>query len=180
MAPIIVNCFDQINPSGNGQYHNTLILSTLDFNTLVFNKITYPCVWSCTTDDDGQWRHITVSFSRKQRVPWSVETYVRVGTDVFILQSRLPAIPNDHLSEDGTFYDVPLKVLRVLASSRTHVRPSPPVRNYLHLGPGATCSEYYWQDTYASHTSIVEYPMVAIADGEDENPMPDHTVVNSE
>ena len=63
-------------------------------------------------DGDGQLRQISVSFSRKQRGAWPVETYVRAGPDIFMLQSRFPSVPCDRPSEDGTFYDVPLKMLR--------------------------------------------------------------------
>ena len=52
MAPVIANYFDQITPAGNGQYHNTLVLSALDVNSVVFNNMTYSCVWSCPIDRD--------------------------------------------------------------------------------------------------------------------------------
>ena len=141
MVPVIANYFDQITLAGNGQYHNTLLLSALDANSVVFNNMTYSCVWSCSIDEDGQWHQITVSFPRKH-VPWPVDTYVRVGPDIFILQSRSPSILCD--------YDVPLKILRVLSSSRSaSSRPTPPgSRNYLHHGPGSTCTEHYWQASY--------------------------------
>ena len=150
MATVITNYFDQITPARNGQFHNTLILSSLDANSVIFNNMVYQCVWSHSIDGDGQWKQITVSFSRKQIVPWPVETYVRVGPGIFMLQSRHPSISCDCPSEDGTFYDVPLKILRVLSSSTsTSSRPTPPgIRNYLHHGPGASCVEYYWQATY--------------------------------
>ena len=159
MATVITNYFDQITPAWNGQYHNTLILSSLDANSIVFNNMTYPCVWSYSIDGDGQWQQITASFSRKQGVAWPVETYVRVGPDIFMLQSRFPSISCDCPSEDGTFYDVPLKILRVLSSSTcTSSRPTPPgMRNYLHHGPGASCVEHYWQATY-------QVPIVASGD----------------
>ena len=149
MASVITNYFDQISPSGSGQYHNKIILSALDANSVVFNNTTYPCVWSYTIDGDGQWQQIVVSFSRKQSIAWPVETYVRVGLDIFILQSRAPAISCDRPADDGTFYSVPLKILRSLLASMATSRPIPPsIRNYLHHGPGASCVEYYWQATY--------------------------------
>ena len=187
MAPVIANYFDQITPAGNGQYHNTLILSALDANSVVFNNMTYSCVWSYSIDEDGQWHQITISFSRKH-VPWPVETYVRVGPDIFILQSRSPSISCDRPSEDGTYYDVPLKILRVLSSSRSaSSRPTPPgSRNYLHHGPGATCTEHYWQASYqAPPTATGELSKEAITgvaarlSNEDENEWQDYSVANS-
>ena len=52
MAPVIANYFDQITPAGNGQYHYTLLLSALDANSVVFNNMTYSCVWSFPIDED--------------------------------------------------------------------------------------------------------------------------------
>ena len=52
MAPVIANYFDQITPAGNGQYHNSLLLSALDANSVVFNNMTYSCLWSCSIDED--------------------------------------------------------------------------------------------------------------------------------
>ena len=52
MAPVIANYFDQITLAGNGQYHNSLLLSALDANSVVFNNMTYSCVWSCSIDED--------------------------------------------------------------------------------------------------------------------------------
>ena len=176
-------------PARNGQYHNTLILSALDANSVVFNNMTYSCVWSYSIDGDGQWRQISVSFSRKQGGVWPVETYVRVGPDIFMLQSRFPSIPCDRPSEDGTFYDVPLKILRVLSSSRcSSTLPTPPgSRNYLHHGPGASSVEYYWQVTYqvlltANEERSMEVIMCAPACSSqvDKNELQDYAVVTSE
>ena len=189
MAPVITNYFDQITPAWRGQYHNTLILLALDANSVVFNNMIYPCAWSYSIDGDGQWRQISVSFSRKQGGVWPVETYVRVGPDIFMLQSRFPSIPCDRPSEDGTFYDVPLKILRVLSSSRcSSTRPTPPgSRNYLHHGPGASCVEHYWQATYqVPLAAIGERSMEAITGAparsskEDGNELRDCAVVTSE
>ena len=151
--------------------------------------MTYPCVFSYSIDGDGQWRQISVSFSRKQGGVWPVETYVRVGSDIFMLQSRFPSIPCDRPSEDGTFYDVPLKILRVLSSSRcSSTRPTPPgSRNYLHHGPGASCVGHYWQATYqVPLTANGERSMEAITGAQarssrvDENELQDYAVVTSE
>ena len=51
MAPVIANYFDQITPAVNGQYHNSLLLSALDANSVVFNNMTYSCVWSYSIDE---------------------------------------------------------------------------------------------------------------------------------
>ena len=188
MAPVIMNYFDQITPAWNGRYHNTLILAALDANSVVFNNMTYSCDWNYSIDGDGQWRQITVSFSRKQHVPWPVETYVRVGPDIYMLQSRSPSISCDRPSEDGTFYDVPLKILRVLSSSRSaSSRLTPPgSRNNLHHGPGATCAEHYWQASYqvprtaTGERSIEALTCVAaLSSNEDENDWQDYAVANS-
>ena len=139
--------------------------------------------WGC------QWLQISVSFSRKQSGVWPVETYVRVGPDIFMLQSRFPSIPCDRPSEDGTFYDVPSKILRVFSSSRcASTRLTPPgSRNYLHHGPGASCVEHYWQATYqvpltANGERFMEAIMGAPARSSqvDENDLQDYAVVNSE
>ena len=114
---VVTNYFDQITPSGNCQYHNTMILSTAAADVVVFNNMSYPCRWRHTIDNDGQWQQITVSFVWHPGDEWPVEHYVRIGYGTFILQSRLPATRCDRPSEDGTFYDVPLKILRVLSLS---------------------------------------------------------------
>ena len=115
---VVTNYFDQITPSGNGRFHNMMVLSKDVANVVVFNNMAYPCGWGHTIDYDGQWQQITVSFVRHPRDEWPVEHYARIGYDTFILQYRRPAIPCHRPSEDGTFYDVPLKILRVLSFSR--------------------------------------------------------------
>ena len=109
-----------------------------------------PAKWEHTLDADGQWQLISDSFVRYPREVWPVERYVRIGYDTFILQSRTPSFPCDRPSEDGTYYDVPLKLLKVLSSSRSfNVDPIPPgPRRYLHHGPGSASVEYYWQVAY--------------------------------
>ena len=103
-----------------------------------------------TIDNDGQWQQITVSFVRHPRDEWPVEHYVRIGYDTFILQYSLPATRCDRPSEDCKFYDVPLKILRVLSLSRcATVAPTPPgPRQYLHLGPSAESVAFYLQIAY--------------------------------
>ena len=154
---VVTNYFDQITPSGNCQFHNTMILSKDAANVVVFNNMAYPCRWGQTADYDGQWQQITVSFVRHQRDEWPVEHYVRIGYDTFILQYRRPATPCHRPSEDGTFYDVPLKILRVLSFSRcAYEDPTPPGPRdyYLQCGHDAATFGHYLQIAYNA-------PMVA-------------------
>ena len=162
---VVTNYFDQITPSGNCQYHNTMILSTAAADVVVFNNMPYRCRWTHTIDNDGQWQQITVSFVRHPRDEWPVEHYVRIGYDTFILQFRLPATRCDRPSEDGTFYDVPLKILRVLSLSRcAAVAPTPPgPRQYLHLGPGAESVAFYLQIAYQVLTVTYEEVPLAVS-----------------
>ena len=160
---VVTNYFDQISPSGNGQFHNTIILSTAATDVVVFNNMSYPCRWRHTIDNDGQWQQITVSFVRHPRDEWPVEHYVCIGYDTFILQYGLPATRCDRPSEDGTFYDIPLKILRVLSLSRcATAAPTPPgPRQYLHLGPGAESVAFYLQIAY--QVPSVTYEEVPLA-----------------
>ena len=146
-------------------------------------------MWSYSIYGDCQWRQISVSFSRKQCGVWPVETYVRVGSDIFMLQSRFPSIPCDRPSEDGTFYDVPLNILRVLSSSRcSSTLPTPPgSRNDLHHGPGAASVEDFLQVTDqvplpANEGRSMEAILCAPACSSqvDENDLRDYAVVTSE
>ena len=40
---VVTNYFDQITPSGNGQFHNVMVLSKDAANVVVFNNIAYTC-----------------------------------------------------------------------------------------------------------------------------------------
>ena len=170
---VVTNYFDQITPSGNGQYHNTMILFTAAADVVVFNNMPYPCRWRHTIDNDGQWQQITVSFV------WPVEHYVRIGYDTFILQFRLPATRCYRPTEDGTFYDVPLKILRVLSLSRcASVAPTPPgPRQYLHLGPGAESVVFYLQIAYQVPTVTYEEVPLAVSMNVQSAPPQDEYVV---
>ena len=78
---------------------------------------------------------------------WST-MFVLATTLLFCSIGFLP--PGATVSEDGTFYDVPLKILRVLSHSRcATVAPTlPGPRQYLHLGPGAESVAFYLQIAY--------------------------------
>ena len=43
---VVINHFHQVSPSGTGQWHNSLILSTAMPESIIFNNITYPCRWT--------------------------------------------------------------------------------------------------------------------------------------
>ena len=120
---VIINYFHQVTPSGSGQYLNAVILSSNMPNRIIFNQKSYGCRWGRTVDRDGQWQQITVSFSRRTRVNWPIEHYVRTGRDMYMLQYRLPSCPRNSASDEGTFRDVPLKILRCLSSSRSVTSP---------------------------------------------------------
>ena len=146
---VVTNYFDQVTPSGSGQYHNSFVLSSTMPNSIIFINKSYNCRWGQTTDQDGQWKEITVSFCRHPMDNWPTEHYVRMGKDAFILQYRSPSNPCHRVSAEGTFYDVPLKILRYLSFSRcASLPPSPPGTReyYVQCGPRG----FYFQKLFAN------------------------------
>ena len=116
---VVTNYFDQVTPSGSGKYRNWLVLSITMPNSVILNNKSYNCRWGQTTDQDGQWQEITVSFCRHPRDKWPTEHYVRIGKDTYILQYRSFSNHCHRAAAEGTFYDVPLKILRCLSFSRS-------------------------------------------------------------
>ena len=90
------------------------MLTTTKPDSFMFNNNIYTCRWTRTLLPDGQWREISFSFNRRHgRSRWSTEHYVRVGKELWILQRRTPSPPQYHYDATcGTFYDVPVKLLR--------------------------------------------------------------------
>ena len=87
----------------------------------MLNNSTYSCRWSRTGGFDLRWREITFSFNRRhfRSGRWATEHYVRVEKELWVLQLRTPSyLQRHHETSCGIFYDVPLKLLRVLSCSR--------------------------------------------------------------
>ena len=109
-------------------------------------------------DRDGQWQPIIVSFSRSPRVKWPVEHYVRTGRDMYMLQYRLPSLPRNNVSDDGSFHEVPVKILRCLSSSRSVLSPVLLTVPYPFAfgGPETSSASHYWQIAYDSTDEPVD------------------------
>ena len=147
---VVTNYFHQVSPFGFGQYRNSSVLSIIMPNNVIFNNISYNCRWGQTIDRDGQWQEITVSFCRRSRGSWPTLHYVRVSKDLYILQYRQPSDTRHRASADGIFYDVPLKILRCLACSRSASSPLPTstLGAYVPGGPETMIYVFYWQPLY--------------------------------
>ena len=126
--PVMGNAFMQISPCYGGQLWNDISFSLLKPHTVHFNGGTFPCQWEYTPDDDGQWRTITSAFSRHRRIPttscpWPVEQYVRVSRDLWILNFQPRGAQevwrwNATGKRQGTYYNTPIKILRLNAGIR--------------------------------------------------------------
>ena len=146
----ITNYFHQVIPSGSGQYLNAVVLSSNMPDRIIFNQKSYGGRWCRTVDRDGRWQQITVSFSRRPSVNWPVEHYVRTGRDMYMLQYRLPSFPRNSVSDDCTFHEVPVKILRCLSSSRSVLSPVMLTVPYPFAfgGPETSSASHYWQIAY--------------------------------
>ena len=153
---VVTNYFHQVSPSGSGHFRNSLVLSTTMPNNVIFNNISYNCRWGQTTDRDGQWQEITLSFCRRSRGSWPTEHYVRVSKDLYILQYRRPSDTRHRASADGIFYDVPLKILRCLTFSRSASSPllTSTLGAYVPGGPETTIYGHYSQLAYEATGDI--------------------------
>ena len=120
MMDVYCNHLVQICPANNGQWHNTITLDIEKPNTLLFNEKTYQSRWTYTMDCDGQWSEISFSFSRHHHQEiWWTEHYIRAGPEIWTLLHR-SQMPQEHhyVSAHGSFYDVPIKLLRLKAFVR--------------------------------------------------------------
>ena len=122
LLPITFTKCHRLDPASSAILWCSPLPTTMP-NNVIFNNISYNCRWGQTTDRDGQWQEITLSFCRHSRGSWPTEHYVRVSKDLYILQYRQPSDTRHRASADGIFYDVPLKILRCLACSRSASSP---------------------------------------------------------
>ena len=120
---VVCNHFNKVCSAGTGQWHNSLVLSTMKPNAILFNNIIYPCKWSRTIGADGQWEEITFFNRRHSRSGvWATEHYVRVRKGLWILQYRTPSDRQQHHETlSSIFYDVPFKLLRVMSCGRSAI-----------------------------------------------------------
>ena len=122
------NAFARISPCHGGQLWNDISFSLLEPHTIHFNGATFPCHWEYTPDDDGQWRTITSYFSRRRRIPtvnclWRIQRFIIVPNNIWILYFHSRSAQevqrwNITGAHQGTFYNTPIKILKLNASTQ--------------------------------------------------------------
>ena len=120
MMDVYCNQLVQICPANYGQWHNTITLDIEKHNILVFNGKTYQSKWTYTMDCDGQWNEISFAFNRHHHGGnWWTEHCTRIGPETWSLLHRSQTPQQHHYGTAyGSFYDVPVKLLRLQAYDR--------------------------------------------------------------
>ena len=152
MMDVYCNQLVQICPANYGQWHNTITLDIEKHNILVFNGKTYQSKWTYTMDCDGQWSEISFAFNRHHHGGnWWTEHYTRIGPETWSLLHRSQT-PQQHNygTAYGSFYDVPVKLLRLQAYDRGIHRTRYNARGY------CPTRGFFWNEAEEAQTNEVE------------------------